>query len=365
MKSKRVFMILIAYLVFVGGASWYHQSPSDQSARADGEHSHGDPDEHGHKEHEDDHTEKAGHEHGDADEHGHAGEHGHDHGEEKGDGEQAEQGHGEETTIGSETLKNLDIEIAEVGRATIRETLSVSGRVTFNQNTTAQVKARFPGVIRSVSSEPGLAVREGDTLATVESNDSLQVYPVKAPVSGTVVSRNANIGEIAGEVPLFVIADLGTLWAEVSVFSKDAERVKAGHKVTVTCLDDPVAVESTVALVLPAAEATSQTVVARVVIDNAGGHWRPGMNIRADIVLSERDVPVAVKANAIQRMEGNTVVFVQKAEGRFKAQPVEIGSSDAEWAEIKSGLSPGERYVARNSFLIKADIGKAGAEHEH
>lgn len=365
MKSKRVFMILVALLVIAGGASWYHQSPSDQPARADGEHSRGDADEHGHKEHEDDHAENAGHEHGDADEHGHGGEHSHDHGKKNGAGEQAEQGHGEETTIASETLKNLDVEIAEVGRATIREALRVSGRVTFNQNTTAQVKARFPGVIRSVSSEPGLAVREGDTLATVESNDSLQVYPVKAPVSGTIVARNANVGEIAGEAPLFVIADLGTLWAEVSVFSKDAERVKAGQKVTITCLDDPVTVESTVALVLPAAEATSQTVVARVVIDNADGHWRSGMNIRADIVLSERDVPVAVKANAIQRMEGKTVVFVQKAEGTFKAQPVEIGSIDAEWAEIRSGLSPGQRYVAKNSFLIKADIGKAGAEHEH
>jgi cobalt-zinc-cadmium efflux system membrane fusion protein len=88
------------------------------------------------------------------------------------------------------------------------------------------------------------------------------------------------------------------------------------------------------------------------------------MNIRADIVLSEREVPLAVKANAIQRMEGKTVVFVQEADTTFKAQPVEIGNADAEWAEIKSGLSQGQRYVAKNSFLIKADIGKAGAEHE-
>jgi cobalt-zinc-cadmium efflux system membrane fusion protein len=358
-------IILVAALAIAAGADLYYESSREKAAETDAEHSRGDADEHGHEEHEDDHAEGAGRGHGDSDEHSHDGDHGHDHGGEKGDGEHAEQGHGDETKIGARTLEKLDIGISEVGDATIRETLRVSGRVTFNQNTTAQVKARFPGVIRSVSSEPGLAVREGDTLATVESNDSLQVYPVKAPVSGTVVSRNANIGEIAGETPLFVIADLGTLWAELSVFSKDAERVKAGQKVRITCLDDPLSVESTVALVLPAAEATSQTVVARAVIDNADGHWRAGMNIRADIVLSEKEVPVAVKAEAIQRMEGKTVVFVQEADAAFKAQPVEIGSTDAEWAEVKSGLSPGQRYVARNSFLIKADIGKAGAEHEH
>jgi cobalt-zinc-cadmium efflux system membrane fusion protein len=247
----------------------------------------------------------------------------------------------------------------------IRQSVSVSGRVAFNQNTTAQVKARFPGVIRSVSSEPGMPIREGDTLATVESNDSLQIYPVTAPISGTVVSRNANVGEVAGEAPLFVVADLGTLWAELFVFSKDAESVRAGQKVRITCLDDPLAAESVVALVLPAAESTSQTVVARAVIDNAGGHWRPGMNIRSEITLSEREVPVAVRAEAVQRMEGESVVFVQDADGSFRAQPVEIGATDPEWAEVRSGLSPGQRYVARNSFLIKADIGKAGAEHEH
>lgn len=279
--------------------------------------------------------------------------------------EHEEEQHGEKATIGAEAIKDLGIEIAEAGRATISETLRVSGRVTFNQNTTAQVKARFPGVIRSVSTEPGLAVPEGGPLATVESNDSLQIYPVKAPISGTVVSRNANVGEIAGEAPLFMIADLGTLWAELSVFSKDAERVKAGQEVKIICLDDELAAGSTISLLLPAAEATSQTVVARAVIDNVDGHWRSGMNVRADIVLSERTVPVAVRAEAVQRLEGRPVVFVQEGETSFEARPVEVGSSDAEWAEVKSGLSLGQRYVARNSFLVKADIGKAGAEHEH
>lgn len=335
MMSKRLLILLIA---IAGGAGIYLLFPPDRPASVAPQH--GEAEAHDHKEH--------------GDERGAKGAAGH-----------KEAGHGEETTISAEAIKDLDIEIAEVGQGTIHEALGVSGRVTFNQNTTAQVKARFPGVIRSVSSEPGLVVREGDPLATVESNDSLQIYPVKAPVSGTVVSRNANIGEIAGEAPLFVIADLGTLWAELSVFSKDAERVKAGQKVRITCLDDPLVVESTVSLLLPAAEATSQTVVARAVIDNADGHWRSGMNIRADIVLSERTVPVAVKAEAIQRVEGRPVVFVQESETGFEARPVEVGSSDTEWAEVKSGLSPGQRYVARNSFLIKADIGKAGAEHEH
>lgn len=281
-----------------------------------------------------------------------------DHGGEK-------EGHAEESKISDEAAKKLNIEVLEVGGATVRETISLSGRVTLNQSTTAQVKARFPGVVRSVAKEPGQVVKSGDALASVESNESLQVYAVKSPISGTIINRNANIGELAGDTPLFVVADLSKLWAELFVFSKDGERIKSGQKVRIQCLDDPVNTETFIALVLPTAEASSQTLVARAVIENAENHWRSGMNIRADVVLSEKEAPLAVKTAALQRMEGNTVVFVQDEEGAYKAQPVETGLSDAEWTEIRHGLKAGQRYVADNSFVVKADIGKAGAEHEH
>lgn len=373
--SKRNFVILILLLAIAGGA--YVMLGGSGKEPAAENHVHADKDEHGHgDEHKDDHAEGGDHGHGDKDEHAHRDEHGHDHAEAKPaedkHGEADEHGHGgeegghaEESKISNNAVKNLNIEILEVGSGMVQETVSVSGRVTLNQNTTAQVKARFPGVIRSVVKEPGEVVKAGDTLATVESNDSLQVYAVKSPVAGTIINRNANVGELAADTPLFVVADLGKLWAELFIFSKDGEKLKAGQKVRIQCLDDPVNTQSTIALVLPTAEASSQTVVARAVIENADNHWRSGMNIRADVVLSEKEAPLAVKTEAIQRMEGNTVVFVQEEGGTYKAQPVETGMSDSEWTEIKSGLNAGQRYVAKNSFVVKADIGKAGAEHEH
>jgi membrane fusion protein, heavy metal efflux system len=373
--NKRNFVILILLLAIAGGA-YFTLGGSDKDSATD-THAHADKDEHGHgDEHKDDHAEGGDHGHGDKDEHAHGDEHGHDHAEAKPaedkHGEADEHGHGGEegghaevSKISDNAIKNLNIEILEVGSGMVQETVSVSGRVTLNQNTTAQVKARFPGVIRSVVKEPGEVVKAGDVLATVESNDSLQVYAVKSPVAGTIINRNANVGELAADTPLFVVADLSKLWAELFIFSKDGEKLKAGQKVRIQCLDDPVNTESTIALVLPTAEASSQTVVARAVIENADNHWRSGMNIRADVVLSEKEAPLAVKTEAIQRMEGNTVVFVQEEGGTYKAQPVETGMSDSEWTEIKSGLNAGQRYVAKNSFVVKADIGKAGAEHEH
>lgn len=366
MLSKRSF-ILVTLLLAIAGGTYVTLGGTDDKPAA-GNHVHEDKDEHGHgNDHKDDHSETGDHAHGDKDEHGHGDGHGHDHGEkaEGGDGHGEDGGHAEESIISDTAAEAVDIEVLEAGSATVVETVRLTGRVTLNQNTTAQVKARFPGVIRSVLKEPGEVVAALDTLATVESNDSLQVYPVTSPVAGTIISRNANVGELAADAPLFVVADLSTLWAELFIFSKDGEKLKAGQKVLIQCLDDPVSTESTILLVLPTAEASSQTVVARAVIENTDNHWRSGMNIRADVVIHQREVPVAVKTEAIQRMEGNNVVFVREEDGAYRAQPVQLGGSDPKWTEIKSGLSAGQRYVARNSFVVKADIGKAGAEHEH
>lgn len=285
-----------------------------------------------------------------------ASEEAHHHGEEE---------HGDEVTISRNAAQNLNIAVAEAGEAMVRETIRVTGRVALNQNTAAQVRARFPGIVRSVAKEPGEKVNTGDTLATVESNDSLQVYAVKSPINGTVILRNANTGEFAGDTPLFVVADLGKLWAELFIFSKDGEKLTSGQKVHIQCLDDDVSAESTISIVLPTTEASSQTTIARAVIENPLSHWRPGMNIRADIVVSEKTVPVAVRTDAIQRMEGKNVVFVVDEPDTYKARPLELGISDGMWTEVRKGLTGGQRYVSHNSFVVKADIGKSSAEHEH
>ncbi len=316
-------------------------------------------DEHGHEvdvpqkaqiqdKHEDSHSDKH-------DEHQHEDEHGHG----------REKQHDESSTISSSAAKALEIEVSNASEAIVQERLSVAGRVTLNQNTTAQVKARFPGIIRSVLKQPGETVKAGEILATVESNDSLQVYPVKSPVAGTVITRQANIGELASDQPLFAVADLNMLWGELFVFSKDVERVKAGADVTVKCLSDPITAQTTIALILPTAESSSQTTIVRANIDNTDRHWRSGMSIQAHITVSQKRVPIAVKTEALQRMENKTVVFLALPDGKYQARPVVTGMSDPQWTEIKEGIMAGQAYVSKNSFIVKADIGKAGAEHEH
>jgi len=239
----------------------------------------------------------------------------------------------------------------------------LTGRITLNQNTTAQVKARFPGIVREVKKGLGETVKIGDVLAMVESNDSLQTYPVKSPISGVILARNTNVGDVAGDQSLFTVANVSDVWAEFHVFPRDIDRIQSGQTVKIISFEGEHTGEAKINVVSPIAEASSQTIVARATLQNPEGLWHSGMTVRGDVTVSEKEVPLAVKASAIQRMEGKTVVFVQEGD-RYSMRPVKTGMSDANWVEVTDGLKANESYVSENSFLIKADIGKAGAEHE-
>jgi cobalt-zinc-cadmium efflux system membrane fusion protein len=267
------------------------------------------------------------------------------------------------TKIAQATAEQAGIKSEAAASAKVHKTITLTGRITLNQNTTAQVKARFPGIVREVMKGQGETVKEGDALASVESNDSLQRYPVKSPINGVILARNTNIGDVAGEPPLFTIADVSNVWAEFHVFPRDIDEIEPGQIVKITSFEGEHTAEAPIAVVSPIAESSSQTVVARVTLPNAERVWHSGMTVRGDVAVEEKDVPVAVKTDAIQRMEGKAVIFIKNGE-QYTMRPVKVGAADAEWTEISEGLKAGENYVSANSFLLKADIGKAGVEED-
>ncbi|QQR69256.1 MAG: efflux RND transporter periplasmic adaptor subunit [Alphaproteobacteria bacterium] len=276
---------------------------------------------------------------------------------------EAEAAPADSTQIAKDVAEAAGVRTETVGSATVRETITLTGRITLNQNTTAQVKARFPGIVREVKKGQGESVQMGDVLALVESNDSLQVYPVKAPIGGVILARNTNIGDVAGEQPLFTIANVSDVWAEFHIFPRDIDQIKRGQMVHVTSFEGEHTGKAQIATMSPIAEASSQTIVARVTLPNPDGLWHSGMTVRGDVEVNAKEVLVAVKTSAIQRMENNTAVFAQMGD-RYVMRPIKTGISDNQWTEILDGLQSGESYVTENSFLIKADIGKAGAKEE-
>jgi cobalt-zinc-cadmium efflux system membrane fusion protein len=267
------------------------------------------------------------------------------------------------TRIPADMARVAGIGVETAGPATLVETVRLTGRVQTDPNRLAQVRARFPGIVQAVNRGLGDAVREGEVLARVQSNESLQTYPVKAPIDGLIVRRDLQVGEATGTDSLFVIADLSRVWVELDVFDTELTRVKAGQAVSIETLDGRT-VSATIDWLSPLAAHASQSVRARVIVPNTDGALRPGQFVTGRVVIAEHEVPLAVRSAALQRFRDFQVVFARFGE-TYEVRMLEPGRRDAQWVEVLSGLKPGTQYVVRNSYLIKADIEKSGATHDH
>lgn len=268
------------------------------------------------------------------------------------------------TTIPADIAESSGIVVAPAGPGTIRDEHDVQGLLLPVEGRHARVVARFPGPVTAVRVGVGDVVRKGQALATVESNLSLSAYTIVSPLSGTVLARDAGVGDLAGEQPLFEIADLSTLWVDLHLFGADAQHIVPGLRVQVRRLSDGVTAETTLDRVLPATATASQSTIARATLDNADGRWRPGAAVRARVTVAEQAVPLVVPLTALQTMDGRDVVFVRDGDD-YDARPLRLGRRDGERVEVLDGLRAGEQVVVAQSYLLKADIGKAGAAHEH
>lgn len=265
--------------------------------------------------------------------------------------------------MSADVAKQAGIEVAVATAATLHETIKLYGNIQPNPERVRAVSARYPGVIRSVTHQVGAPVKAGETLAMVESNESLQVYAVVAPLAGIVTQRRANPGETAGAEPLFEVADYSKLTAEFTVFARDRPQLKLGLPVQVRAADNEVAATGKVMYIAPIGNPQSQSVMVRVALDNSTHSWSPGQFVIGELTVASREAAITVAPTALQHSKGQAVVFVQTDVG-FEARPVEVGRRSNEAVEILSGLNANERYVAKNSYLVKAEAHKSEAEEE-
>jgi membrane fusion protein, heavy metal efflux system len=267
------------------------------------------------------------------------------------------------TTIAAEIAAAAGIATAIAGPGTIADTFVLYGTIGTDLTRVREVQARFPGLIRTVARKAGDTVRAGDALATIESNESLQTYAVTAPIAGTITARHAEPGDHTGAGALFEIVDLSTVWAELNVFSRDRPRLRTGTAVQIAA-DNGAQAEGTIDYLAPVGNRSSQSVVARVVLDNTEGLWTPAQFVEARVTASETPVALAVPLGALQRFREFDVVFAKVGDS-YEVRMLTLGRRDAANVEILGGLVPGTEYVTDNSYLVKADIEKAGASHDH
>ena len=162
------------------------------------------------------------------------------------------------------------------------------------------------------------------------------------------------------------MADLSTVWIELSVPTSDLAKVKEGADVTVTPSQEGGERHERGKVIFVSPLLNADTRAARVVValPNKAMAWRPGTYVTAEVEIATDQVPVRVAKAALQTIEGKRVVFVRTEEG-FEKREVELGRSDDEAYEVASGLRAGEDIAVANTFLLKAELGKSEADHDH
>ena len=267
------------------------------------------------------------------------------------------------TRIAAGMAAEAGIETEIAGTTTMRKMVTLTGRIHTDPNRLSRVRPRFPGVVQTVHNNLGDVVLKNETLATVQSDESLQNYAIKAPIDGLIVHRDIQVGESTGEKLLFTIADMSVVWVELDVFSRNLAWVRSGQSVEIETFDG-YRVDGTIDWISPLAAHASQSVQARVQLANPDGLLRPGQFVRGNVTIEEFAVPLAVRKSAIQRFRDFQVVFA-RVDDTYEVRMLELGRGDDEWVEVLNGLAPDTEYVIGNSYLIKADIEKSGASHDH
>ena len=377
MNRKYLTLLVMGLALFAWQLTPVMIGSAKAETEAHDDHGHDEQKDHGHDdghEHEDAHDETDGDDHGDDhseegdnhDEHGHDShkkedshdDHGHGGGDDHGEHEEGK------VEITPDAAKLTGVQFKQAGPDTVAMTTPLTGRIVLNENKTANVRARFPGIVKAVHVNLGDSVEKGQKLATVESNESLNAYIVYAPMDGVILKRETNIGDVTNGKELFVIADLSTVWAKYHIFPRDVPMIKKGQKVDIHTLDEKNRQNAEISMLFPTTDALSQTVIAIAELSNESGVWRPGMTIEGDIKVGEKQAAIAVPRSALQFIEEQQVIFIKEG-NTYEPRPVKIGMTGTENVEITSGLKSGETYVSAGSFVIKADILKGTAAHEH
>lgn len=257
----------------------------------------------------------------------------------------------------------MEIKTETVASQKFHETLKVFGRLTIAPNAVRHISARFPGEIKQLGAVLGQQVKKGQLLMSIESNESLQTYEVYAPINGVITSQHVGNGEQTGQRRLLTISDTSKLMAELSVFPMDQPKVKLGSSVDISVLGSEKFITTTLFDSLFDVN-NEQAKLFRAEVDNTEGLLAAGQFVAAEILLDSYQVPMAVKATGLQSFRDFTVVYA-KVDDQYEVRMLDLGRKVGPWVEVLGGISAGAEYVAKNSYIIKADIDKSGASHDH
>jgi cobalt-zinc-cadmium efflux system membrane fusion protein len=216
-------------------------------------------------------------------------------------------------------------------------------------------------VRRSEEELEHLGITSGDD-PTGESGERI---PVRTPIAGVVLERLVTSGTaVTPGTPLFVVSDLGQLWAEAEVDELRLSSLSVGRPADVSVAAYPgETFPGRIVFIGDAVNPATRRVVVRCLVPNPDGRLKPQMYATVALGTGEPRRIVVAPAAAVQNVNGGPMVFVESEAGAFTPRAVRTGAEQDGLVEITDGLTAGERVATTGSFLLKSQLlGSGGAE---
>lgn len=247
----------------------------------------------------------------------------------------------------------LQIKIAEASTHHLAQILSLNGQITLLPNEQADVSVRISGSITAIDANLGDATTVGKKLATIQSRligDPPPSVAVYAPIAGVIDARNVNVGQaVEPNTVLFHISNREKMLVVAVVYEEDVGKVKLGQNVNVHVLSYPKEVfAGKVTLIEPNLDSLTRTVNVQIILTNKGDLLKPGMFVRANLVLNKADAVLSIPNSALMEANGAQFVFVRSGKSYDRIE-VRLGASDDNYTEITEGLVPGDEVVTQGN----------------
>ncbi|HEX3018848.1 MAG TPA: efflux RND transporter periplasmic adaptor subunit [Chitinispirillaceae bacterium] len=296
-----------------------------------------------------------------------AEEHAEEHAEEKAE-EKAEHDHNtghslahdegaEEIIVAAEFIEMAGITLAKVSKGKINKSINLSGEIGFDEERVVHITPRFAGIVKEAKYKVGEYVNSGDVLASIESNQSMTHYSIKAPMSGRIIQKHAVTGEhVSEQESIYVLADLSKVWVNLALYPKDAEKIKVGQLAMISAVGSDIRSEGLIQYITPVMDTQTRKITARVVLVNRNDMWRPGLFVNANIAVDAGREELVIDKNAVQILNNKQVVFIQHEPNAFKPIEVVVGECDYKKIHVVSGLEDGMEYVNNGAFELKAKV---------
>ncbi|HAT2106531.1 TPA: efflux RND transporter periplasmic adaptor subunit [Legionella pneumophila] len=252
-----------------------------------------------------------------------------------------------------EHARMLDIKVVQATHRPMAQLLGLNGQIQLLPDAQADVSIRISGSVTAIDVNLGDSVKAGQRLATVQSRLVGNPPPsvaVNAPIAGIIDARNINLGQaVEPNTVLFHISNRDKLLVVAQVYEEDLGKVKVGQEVNVRVLSYPKQTfPGLVTLIEPNLDPLTRTVNVRITLDNKERLLKPGMFVRANVILTHNKAALTVPNTALLQADSKQFVFVQNG-GTYKRVDVKVGAVEDDYSEIIDGLVPGDLVVTQGN----------------